>query len=156
MVLNAATERKLFHRNQIRKMESKFMKPGEDVLIEKGLKWHWAWIKERGGDPFGSWCQKESRVRVSVCCPRVCNEQQKSSTTVPPRRPWPQRRDLHLQLTSCLPGATATDVGAPMSGRVCGLKIRVCSFIAEHDLSFTISHPLRDLCEKKKKRKSSG
>lgn len=45
--------------------------------------------------------------------------------------------------------ATATaDVAAPMTDRVCDLKIRVCSFIAEHDLSFTIAQPLVDLCKK--------
>ena len=34
------------------------MKPGEDVIIDHGLKnkWCWAWIEERGvdGKPFGS------------------------------------------------------------------------------------------------------
>ena len=49
------------------------MKPGEDIIIDHGLKnkWRWAWIEVRGGDgkPFGSWCQKlrEPGI-VSVCC----------------------------------------------------------------------------------------
>ena len=31
-------------------MESKFMKPGEDAVLIKGLenKWRWAWTKEMG------------------------------------------------------------------------------------------------------------
>ena len=63
--------RQLFHRNQIRKMESKFMKPGEDVIIDHGLKnkWCWAWIEERGvdGKPFGSWYQKLREPGTCFC-----------------------------------------------------------------------------------------
>ncbi len=67
----------------------------------------------------------------------------------PRRRPGHKAAVRALQHTSRLPGATATaDVAAPMTDRICDLKIRVCSFIAEHDLSFTIAQPLVDLCKK--------
>lgn len=52
-------------------MESKFMKPREDVTIDKGLKnkWHWAWIEEigRDGKPFGSWCKKLGACFCTLC-----------------------------------------------------------------------------------------
>ena len=45
-----------------------------------------------------------------------------------------------LKLTTTLPGATVTaDTPLSMTDRVCDLEIRLCTFIAEHDLSFTIS-----------------
>ncbi|KAL0149030.1 hypothetical protein M9458_055645, partial [Cirrhinus mrigala] len=54
-----------------------------------------------------------------------------------------------LQHTSRLPGATATaDIPPSMTDHVTDLKIRLCSFIAELDLSFTIAHPLVTLCKK--------
>ncbi|KAL0154205.1 hypothetical protein M9458_050459, partial [Cirrhinus mrigala] len=54
-----------------------------------------------------------------------------------------------LQHTSRLPGATATaDIPPSMTDRVTDLKIRLCSFTAELDLSFTIAHPLVTLCKK--------
>ncbi|XP_062268267.1 uncharacterized protein LOC133974640 [Platichthys flesus] len=52
-----------------------------------------------------------------------------------------------LRHTSSLPGAavTTTEVGPSMADRVCTQKVRICSFIAEHDLSLTISQPLVNL-----------
>ena len=35
-----------------------------------------------------------------------------------------------------------------MTDRVADFKIRLCSFIAEFDLSFTIAHPLVTLCQR--------
>ena len=44
------------------------------------------------------------------------------------------------KLTTTLPGATVTaDTSLSMTDRVCDLEICLCTFIAEHDLSFTIS-----------------
>lgn len=54
-----------------------------------------------------------------------------------------------LQQTSPLQGATATsEVAAPIIDRTWVLKIRIFSFIAEHDLSFTIAQPLVELCKR--------
>lgn len=48
-----------------------------------------------------------------------------------------------------MPGATVTaDTPLSMTDRVCDLKICLCTFIAEHDLSFRILQPLVTLCRK--------
>ncbi|KAK7933643.1 hypothetical protein WMY93_004539 [Mugilogobius chulae] len=41
--------------------------------------------------------------------------------------------------------AATTETQLSMADRVCDLKIRVCGFIAEHDLSLTLSQPLVEL-----------
>ena len=54
-----------------------------------------------------------------------------------------------VQHTTLLPGASATaDIPPSMADRVTNLKVRLCSFIAEHDLSFTIAPLLVALCKK--------
>ncbi|XP_049334435.1 uncharacterized protein LOC125801679 [Astyanax mexicanus] len=54
-----------------------------------------------------------------------------------------------VQYTTLLPGASATaDIPPSMADRVSNLKIRLCTFIAEHDLSFTVAQPLVALCKK--------
>lgn len=53
-----------------------------------------------------------------------------------------------LQHTSHLLVATATvEVAAPIIDRTCDLRTRVCSFIAEPDMSFTIAQPPVELCK---------
>lgn len=62
-----------------------------------------------------------------------------------------------LQYTCSLPGATSTttEVYASMADRVCDLKVRICSFVAEHDLPFTVSQPLVNLMQSFVKEKSA-
>lgn len=51
-----------------------------------------------------------------------------------------------LQHTFSLPGATTTTKArASKADCVCKQKIRICAFIAEHDLSLTMSQPLVEL-----------
>lgn len=51
-----------------------------------------------------------------------------------------------LQHTVSLPGATTTTKArASKADCVCKQKIRICAFIAEHDLSLTMSQPLVEL-----------
>ena len=100
------------------------MKPGDDVLpIDK-----WCWS-------IGSWCKKLSLVLVSARFARGSYYM-----------PAVVRKCLlvmsyrvaarALKHTATLPGATvAAHTLSSMTDRVCEL----CTFIAEHDLSFTIS-----------------
>lgn len=54
-----------------------------------------------------------------------------------------------LQHATTLRGATVpAATSSSMTDRVCNQKIRVCTFIAEHDLSFPISQPRVSLFKK--------
>lgn len=134
------------------------MKPGEDIKdIDKSIKnkWRWAWIEDVGSDgkPFGSWCQKLRQPGACYCT--VCARKLMYGTSGKKVLSRHELDPVHkatvraLQHTSRLPGATATAAIPPsMTDRVTDLKIRLCSFIAELDLSFNIAHPLVTLCKK--------
>ncbi len=134
------------------------MKPGEDTkLVDKGIKnkWRWSWIEEVGRDEklFGSWCQKLRQPGACFCtlCARKILYGTSGKKVLPRHEldPSHQAAVRAIQHTSRLPGATATaDIRPSMTDRVADLKIRLCSFIAEFDLSFTIAHPLVTLCQK--------
>ena len=131
------------------------MNPGEDaLLVDKGLKnkWRWAWVEEKGKDskPFGSWCKKLSEAGASFCtCLRKLRYATSGKKVLGRHELDPAHRAAFLQHTTLLPGATTADVGLPASitDRVCDLKIRMCMFIAEHNLSFRLAQPLVNLCQ---------
>ena len=134
-----------------------FMKPGEDIKeVDKGIKnkWQWAWIEAVGIDGKALWkLVSKAPTARSMLLHCVCTEIVIwSGKKVLPRHevdPAHSASIRALHHTSRLPGATATaDVPASMTDRVTDLKIRVCSFIAEFDLSFTIAQPLVTLCKK--------
>lgn len=133
-----------------------FVEEGTDVgPIDKSVKnrWRWAWLDEKGDDetPIRSWCKKMKKPGVCMCV--ICHK------TIPYGSNGKKVLIRHqsdashkaavrsLQHTSRLPGAseTTTNAHASMTDRVCNLKVRVCAFIAEHDLSLTMSQPLVDL-----------
>ena len=111
------------------RMESKFMKPGEDaLLIDNGLtnKWRWAWIEEirKHGKPFGSSCKKLRAAGACSCT--LCSRKLIYATSGKKVLPHPDSEPTHraavraLQHTTRLPGATTTaDVPASMADRVC-------------------------------------
>ncbi|KAL1250518.1 hypothetical protein QQF64_018314 [Cirrhinus molitorella] len=129
-----------------------FMKPGEDIKdIDNGIKnkWSWAWIEDVGsnGKLFGNWCQKLRQPGACYCT--VCARKLMYGTSGKKVLSRCELDPVHkatvraLQHTSSLPEATAmADIPPSMADRVTDLKIRLCSFIAELDLSFTIAHPL--------------
>lgn len=135
-----------------------FMKPGEDVKhIDKGIKnkWRWAWLEDLGvdGKPFSSWCQKLPQPGVCYCT--LCRKKLVYGTSGKKMLPRHEQDAFHkaaarsVQYTSRLPGASATaDIPPSITDRMTDLKIRLCAFIAEHDLSFTVAQPLVALCKK--------
>ena len=107
----------------------------------------------KDGKPFGSWCKKLREPGACFCtlCSRKLMYATSGKKVLPHHESDPAHRAaVHaLEHTTRLPGATTTaDVPASTTDRVCDLKIRVCTFIAKHDLSFKISQPLINLCKK--------
>ena len=137
-------------------MDALLLKDGTDVSeIDKTIKnkWRWAWLGEKGDDgkPFSSWCKKIKMPGVCFCV--VCHKKMVYGSNGKKVLTRHQSEASHkanvraLRHTSSLPGATVTttEVGPSMADRVCAQKVRICSFIAEHDLSLTISQPLVNL-----------
>lgn len=135
-----------------------FLSPGTETrLLEKGIKnkWRWAWLEERGqdGKPLSSWCHKLAVPGACFCV--VCHKKLLYATSGKKtllRHDFDKAHRAAVQAllyTCTLPGATSTaNTPASFTDRVCEQKIRLCAFIAEHDLSFTISQPLVNLCKK--------
>ena len=138
---------------------SRFLKPGEETAnLERGVenRWHWGWIEELGedGKPLGRWCHKLRDSGACFCT--ACGRKIKygSSGKKALRK---HDKDLGhkasvraLSHTAVLPGASATGDGSgcvgegthrtlSMTDRVYEQKIRLCAFIAEHDLVSTYS-----------------
>lgn len=139
-------------------MEALLVKEGTDVSdIDKTVKnkWRWAWLNEMGdnGKPFSSWCKKMKMAGVCFCV--VCHKKIVYGSNGKKVLARHQSEASHkasvrsLQHTSSLPGATTTttEVRSSMADRVCAQKVRICSFIAENDLSLTISQPLVNLAK---------
>ena len=132
------------------------MLEGSDVTrMESTIKnkWRWAWLDEKDdkGKLFRTWCKKLSEPGACFCC--ACNKKLlygsngKKALFKHNYEPGHQAAVRALQHTTVLPGATVTseDARISMTDRVCNQKVRICTFIAEHDLSFTIARPLVDL-----------
>lgn len=135
-----------------------FIKPGENTsALEKKVKnkWRWAWLEERGqdGKALGTWCSKLPEPGACFCI--VCHKKLHNATSGKKTLVRHDGDKTHraivrsLQHTTTLPGAetTATPLTS-FTDRVCEQKLRLCAFISQHDLSFTISQPLVDLCKK--------
>lgn len=142
------------------------MQEGCDVSeIDKSVKnkWRWAWLSEVGlnGKPFNSWVKKIKQPGMSICT--ACHRRLKYGNNGKKVLARHQQEVSHnaavraLQYTCSLPGATSTttEVQASFADRVCDLKVRICSFIAEHDLSFTVAQPLVNLMQSVFKDKSA-
>ena len=116
------------------------MKPGEDIKeVDKGIKkkWRWAWMEAVGidGKRYGSWCQRLRQPGGCYC-------------TVCARKLFYGSSGRSGPAHNASVRFARADVPASMTDRGTDLKIRVCSFIAEFDLSFTIAQPLVTLCRK--------
>ncbi|KAI7805551.1 hypothetical protein IRJ41_010841 [Triplophysa rosa] len=108
------------------------------------------------GKPFNLWAKKIKQPGTCFCT--VCHRRLQYGNNGKKVLARHQSEASHnaavraLQYTSSLPGATSTttEVHASMVDRV-----RICSFIAEHDLSFTVSQPLVNLMQSVVKDKSA-
>ncbi|XP_052420177.1 uncharacterized protein LOC127964065 isoform X2 [Carassius gibelio] len=147
-------------------MDTLIMQEGSDVSeIDKSVKnkWRWAWLSEIGknGKPFSSWAKKIKQPGTCLCT--VCHRKFQYGNNGKKVLARHQSEASHnaavraLQYTCSLPGATSTttEIHASMADRVCDVKVRICSFIAEHDLSFTVSQPLVNLMQSVVKDKSA-
>ena len=118
-------------------MESKFMKING---VGHGYK-RW---EGKDSKPYGSWRKKLREA--SALCARESYYMELAGKKVLPRHdldPAHKAAGGALQHTTLLPGATTTaDLPASITDRVCDLKIRVRTLIAEHDLSFRLTQPL--------------
>lgn len=85
-----------------------------------------------------------------MCCKRLLHEtSSKNMLSRHDPNPSLEASVRALCYVTMLTGAVATVSPAPssMQGRVCNLKVRICTFIAEHHQSFTISPVLVKLCK---------
>ncbi|KAK7933645.1 hypothetical protein WMY93_004541 [Mugilogobius chulae] len=137
-------------------MDAQFVEEGAQVAnIDNTVKnkWRWAWLDEvgEGGRPIRSWCKKLKVAGACMCV--LCHKKLVYGSNGKKVLIRHQSDGAHraavrsLAHTSSLPGASAatTETQLSMADRVCDLKIRVCGFIAEHDLSLTLSQPLVEL-----------
>lgn len=131
------------------------MKPGEDTKeVDKDIKnkWRWAWINEIGSDgkPFGSWCQKLSEAGTCFCtlCARrliyaTSGKKLLSRHESDAIKLLSVPFSIHHFCWGLHPRPTFS-----MTDHVADLKIYVCSFVAEQDLSFTMAEPIVSLAKK--------
>ncbi|XP_028292840.1 uncharacterized protein LOC114455661 [Gouania willdenowi] len=134
-------------------MESLFAEEGTDTGQIDGKiknKWRWAWLDEAGDDGklFRTWCKKMTLSGVCMCV--ICHKKIPyggNGKKVLARHSADAKHKAAvraLKHTSSLPGAVTVTAEAPisMADRVCNQKVRICAFIAEHDLLFTLAQPL--------------
>eukprot|EP00745_Piridium_sociabile_P001251 TRINITY_DN1076_c0_g1_i2.p1 TRINITY_DN1076_c0_g1~~TRINITY_DN1076_c0_g1_i2.p1 ORF type:complete len:279 (-),score=36.63 TRINITY_DN1076_c0_g1_i2:635-1471(-) len=125
--------------------------------LEKDVKnkWRWAWLSEKNdtGVKFEEWCQKVAVAGTCYCvpCGKTLLYANRGKKALSSHADDPQHVANHksIRQTCTLDGATkTTSTKSSVSEGTAELKTVVCSFLAEHCLSLSLSQALVDLTKR--------